>query len=75
MTPTVILLDGVGSAGKTSIARAFQEVARDPFLHVQMDGFFDMLPAGTSGYHPLSMRLDDRSSPGHHRPGIVGGNE
>ncbi|SDG03079.1 chloramphenicol phosphotransferase CPT family protein [Thalassobaculum litoreum] len=51
MTPTVILLDGVGSAGKTSIARAFQEVARDPFLHVQMDGFFDMLPARLIG-HP-----------------------
>jgi chloramphenicol 3-O phosphotransferase len=51
VTPTVILLNGVGSAGKTSIARALQALTREPFLHVQMDAFFDMLPAGLIG-HP-----------------------
>ncbi len=44
MTATVILLNGVGSSGKSSIARALQDIAREPFLHVQMDAFFDMLP-------------------------------
>lgn len=45
MTPArIVLLNGVGSAGKSSIARALQAIARDPFLHVRMDGFLDMLP-------------------------------
>jgi chloramphenicol 3-O phosphotransferase len=41
----VILLNGVGSVGKTSLARAIQDAARTPLLHVQMDAFLDMLPA------------------------------
>lgn len=41
----IVLLNGAGSAGKSSIARALQAVAATPFLHVQMDAFFDMLPA------------------------------
>ena len=41
----VILLNGVGSAGKSSIARALQDITREPFLHVEMDAFLDMLPA------------------------------
>ena len=40
----IILLNGVGSAGKSSIARALQNLAADVFLHVQMDSFFAMLP-------------------------------
>lgn len=40
----IILLNGIGSAGKSSIARALQELAREPFLHVQMDTFIEMLP-------------------------------
>lgn len=40
----IVLLNGVGSAGKSSIARALQEIAVEPFLHVQMDAFLDMLP-------------------------------
>lgn len=40
----IILLNGVGSAGKSSIARALQEITAEPFLHVQMDAFLDMLP-------------------------------
>lgn len=43
-TARIILLNGVGSAGKTSIAKALQAVAGDPFLHVQMDTFIAMLP-------------------------------
>lgn len=49
--PTVILLDGVGSVGKSSTARAIQTLAREPMLHVAMDGFLEMLPARMFG-HP-----------------------
>lgn len=41
---TIILLNGVGSAGKTSIAKALQRITATPFLHVAMDDFLDMLP-------------------------------
>src|SRR5689334_18343600 len=42
---TIILLNGVGSVGKSSIAKALQTVTQDPFLHVEMDGFLSMMPA------------------------------
>jgi chloramphenicol 3-O phosphotransferase len=42
----IILLNGAGSAGKSSIAKALQAIAKEPFLHVQMDAFLDMLPEG-----------------------------
>jgi chloramphenicol 3-O phosphotransferase len=45
----IVLLNGVGSAGKTSIAKAIQAQARGIFLHVQMDAFLDMMPARTLG--------------------------
>jgi chloramphenicol 3-O phosphotransferase len=41
---TVVILNGVGSVGKTSIARALQAISRDALLHVRMDAFLDMLP-------------------------------
>ena len=41
---TIILLNGVGSVGKSSIAKALQTITRDPFLHVEMDAFLDMMP-------------------------------
>jgi chloramphenicol 3-O phosphotransferase len=44
MTAKIILLNGVGSAGKSSIAKALQAIASKPYLHVQMDAFLDMLP-------------------------------
>jgi chloramphenicol 3-O phosphotransferase len=40
----VVILNGVGSAGKGSIARALQQIAARPFLHVEMDAFLAMLP-------------------------------
>ena len=45
-TAKIILLNGTGSSGKTSLARALQAASRDVFLHVQMDAFLDMLPTG-----------------------------
>ncbi len=41
----IVLLNGVGSSGKSSIAKALQQIAAEPFLHVAMDAFIDMLPA------------------------------
>ncbi len=40
----VIILNGVGSVGKSSTAKALQAIASKPFLHVAMDAFLDMLP-------------------------------
>jgi len=48
MTAGIVLLNGAGSAGKGSIAKALQTIASEPFLHVQMDAFMDMLP---EAYH------------------------
>jgi chloramphenicol 3-O phosphotransferase len=45
----IVLLNGVGSAGKGSIAKALQTMTRAPFLHVQMDAFLDMLPEASWG--------------------------
>lgn len=42
--PQVIILNGVGSVGKSSTARAIQEIAAKPFLRVSMDAFIEMLP-------------------------------
>jgi chloramphenicol 3-O-phosphotransferase len=35
-TARIVVLNGVGSAGKSSIAKALQAITRDVFLHVQM---------------------------------------
>jgi chloramphenicol 3-O phosphotransferase len=40
----IILLNGVGSVGKSSIAKALQAITATPFLHVEMDAFFAMMP-------------------------------
>jgi len=40
----IVVLNGVGSVGKSSIARAHKSIAAEPFLHVQMDTFISMLP-------------------------------
>jgi chloramphenicol 3-O phosphotransferase len=47
----IILLNGVGSVGKTSIAKALQTITTETFLHVSMDAFMDMMPAA-SFEHP-----------------------
>lgn len=45
----IIILNGVGSSGKSSIAKALQSIAAEPFLHVEMDVFLDMLPPSAFG--------------------------
>ncbi len=44
MSARIVLLNGVGSAGKSSIAKALQGITATPFLHVAMDAFLEMLP-------------------------------
>lgn len=43
MQPRVIVLNGVGSVGKSSTAKALQRLADEPLLHVQGDAFLDMM--------------------------------
>jgi chloramphenicol 3-O phosphotransferase len=40
----IVVLNGVGSVGKSALARALQAESRVPLLHVAMDGFLEMLP-------------------------------
>ena len=40
----IIYLNGASSSGKTTIAKALQEVLVDPFLHVSIDKFIGMMP-------------------------------
>ena len=45
----VILLNGISSSGKSSVARALQDVWNTPLLHVGVDTFIDMMPARFCG--------------------------
>lgn len=64
MPGSIVLLNGTGSAGKTSIARAMQELAPIPVLHLGMDNFyiqvcppqylFRMVPPGVAVANPAS---------------------
>src|SRR5579885_594781 len=41
---TIILLNGISSAGKTSIANVLQQTMETPYLQVSIDTFENMLP-------------------------------
>jgi chloramphenicol 3-O phosphotransferase len=64
----VVLLNGVGSAGKTSIARAIQIQASRPFLNMQMDAFLEMMPPRWLG-HPDGWVFETIEQDG--RPAVV----
>lgn len=68
MTARIIILNGVGSVGKTSIAKALQEITATPFLHVSMDVFCEMLPPAYFD-HPDGMRFVTEESDG--KPSVV----
>jgi chloramphenicol 3-O phosphotransferase len=51
MSTRVIILNGVGSVGKSATAKALQAITATPFLRVAMDAFFDMVPETMIG-HP-----------------------
>ena len=40
----ILLLNGVGSVGKSSIAKELQSILVEPYLHVGVDHFIDMMP-------------------------------
>lgn len=42
--PDVIVLNGPGSVGKTSVARCLQEILPECYLLAQVDAFMEMLP-------------------------------
>lgn len=44
MTATVIILNGVGSVGKSSICKALQQITSDPFLYMEMDAYLAAMP-------------------------------
>lgn len=46
MNGQVIVLNGVSSSGKTTLAKAIQKYSSDIWLHVAMDSFVAMLPDG-----------------------------
>jgi chloramphenicol 3-O phosphotransferase len=60
----VILLNGPGSAGKSSIARSLQGMTREPYLHVAMDAFLDMLPDAYQE-HAETFRYERAEEDGH----------
>lgn len=60
----ILVFNGVGSSGKSTTARALQARARVPLLHVEMDGFLDMMPAGMFGA-PDGLRFRPGLRDGH----------
>lgn len=63
-----MVLNGVGSAGKGSIAKALQTMTATPFLHVEMDAFIAMLPDHYWG-HPDGFALEVLEKGG--KPAVV----
>jgi chloramphenicol 3-O phosphotransferase len=47
---TIIILNGISSVGKSSVARELQKITQIPFLHVQGDSFLEMLPPRLYGH-------------------------
>lgn len=67
MAGTIAVLNGVAGAGKTSIARAIQGAAREPYLNAGIDRFLGLLP---SQYLEPPLWLDVMGL--HDRPGTTG---
>ena len=67
-TARIVLLNGVGSAGKGSIAKALQTMTTECFLHVEMDAFLQMLPEDTWG-HPDGIIFETVQE--HGKPSVV----
>jgi chloramphenicol 3-O phosphotransferase len=52
----VVVVNGASSSGKTSLARALQLLAPDPWLHAGIDRFWGMMP---QGWMQLGARADE----------------
>ena len=64
----IVILNGIGSAGKSSIARALQTITAEPYLHLSMDAFLDMLPPALLD-HPDGLRFETLMQDG--RPAVA----
>ena len=61
---TILLLNGPGSAGKSTLARALQSRTTEPFLHVSMDTFLEMQPPRHDN-HPDTFFWTTKTVDGH----------
>ena len=69
---SIIVINGASCAGKTTLARAIQDIATDPYIIVSLDQFRDSLPsrfrglnspqgtAGAEGLNIVPIELDGR---------------
>jgi chloramphenicol 3-O phosphotransferase len=64
----IVLLNGVGSAGKSSIAKVLQAITAEPFLYVAMDAFLGMMPESMFG-HPDGITFETVQEDG--KPSVV----
>ena len=46
----IIFLNGCASAGKTTLAKAIQQVSEEPFLFVGIDALFGAMPRKIVGF-------------------------
>jgi len=60
----IVLLNGPGSVGKSSVAVALQAITARPLLHLSMDRFCEMLPANLQD-HDNTFRFETRIVDGH----------
>ena len=60
----IVLLNGAGSVGKSAIAKAFQKIAPQPYLHIEMDVFLKMMPEKYLN-HRDGLSFEQYSKAGH----------
>lgn len=68
MPARIVLLNGVGSVGKSSIAKALQNITTEPFLHMEMDAFLAMMP-GSYQNHPDGLSFETTMQDG--KPSVL----
>jgi chloramphenicol 3-O phosphotransferase len=66
VTPRIVYLNGCSSAGKTSLACALQDALTEPYLHVCIDAFEDMMPRHYEGRAFTNQDVLNRLIPGMH---------
>jgi len=68
----IVLLNGPGSVGKSSVAATLQAIAPRPLLHLSMDRFCEMLPDRFQD-HADTFLFDTRQVGGQTETGVVTG--
>ena len=67
MPTRIVLLNGVGSVGKSSIANALQKITNEPFMHMKMDTFLAMMPSAYQN-HPDGLSFETTMQ--HDKPSV-----